>query len=103
MGESLKQRLSALRMRLSGAGNGSAVAGPSDPATSAASPVGHGHGGALSAPAVSSLRAEPVGVETFLPGGELVTGHGSMYLHERRRSELDKDTARFLRRRLVFL
>lgn len=52
-------------------------------------------------PAVRGSREPgrvPVGVESYLPGGELQTELGAFYVHERRRSELDKGTAQFLRR-----
>jgi uncharacterized protein len=43
-------------------------------------------------------HAAPLGVEVYLPGAELHTAHGAVYVHERGRSEMDKGTAAFLRR-----
>jgi uncharacterized protein YprB with RNaseH-like and TPR domain len=43
-------------------------------------------------------RAEPLGVGVFLPGAELVTAHGPIYVHQRMRSEMDRSTGAFLRR-----
>ena len=48
--------------------------------------------------AAAGRTSEPLGVEVYLPGAELQTYEGAIYVHERRRSEMDKGTARFLRR-----
>ena len=53
---------------------------------------------ASQARAAGDLVREPDGVEAFLLGGEVVTAHGPVYLHQRTRSQMDKGTARFLRR-----
>ena len=44
------------------------------------------------------VTREPLGVEAYLAGAELQTAHGRMFVHQRTRSEMDKGTARFLRR-----
>jgi uncharacterized protein len=49
-------------------------------------------------PRAGEVHAEPVGVEVFLSGAERRNRHGAIYVHERLRSEMDKYTARFLRR-----
>src|SRR5437773_12219843 len=81
--ERLAERLNALRSRLGGdrRSAGAAVAG---------------------APRLSAredgLRAEPVGVEAYLPGEEVQVAAGAYFLHRRVRSELDKGRGMFLRR-----
>ena len=42
------------------------------------------------APRTRSLMREDVGVESFLPGGELEGAFGKVFLHERLRSEIEK-------------
>ena len=49
-------------------------------------------------PRAAAARAEPLGVETYLSGGEVLTPHGPIFVHQRLRSEMDRYTARFLRR-----
>jgi hypothetical protein len=39
------------------------------------------------------LRAQPLGLETFLPGGEWRDEHGSVFVHERLRSEIERPRA----------
>lgn len=80
-GDPLKRKLSALKR----AGSPAAARKRAN-AAKAGGPSGDG------------VAREPIGVEAYLPGAELQTPHGRMYVHQRARSEMDKGTARFLRR-----
>jgi uncharacterized protein YprB with RNaseH-like and TPR domain len=42
-----------------------------------------------------SPQREEVGVESFLPGGEISNEYGRLYLHERLRSEIEKPTRKW--------
>ncbi|MBI5836149.1 MAG: ribonuclease H-like domain-containing protein [Candidatus Eisenbacteria bacterium] len=108
--ERMKERLQALKRGTRGAGGagaaraggtGAARPGARAPARANAAkrPAAARRAGSAGASvARSEVHIEPVGVEVYLPGGEIDTAHGPLFLHERRRSELDKFTARFLRR-----
>lgn len=55
--------------------------------------AGNGRTPAHRAPA--EIAAAPTGVESFLPGGELLDGEGAVYVHERLRSEVERRRQRW--------